>query len=362
MQVQVFKVVPQLYSGDLKVVLSSNPLDEQVSLRHSADFAGNLADYEFEWRWATGAASAPATYAINMTQRIGEPGSTDNWLIVSDPGALQASEEQFSQAAAAVPFSIANPRSVTLRPASYTDAEIAAGYPGMMLRAESGVDFSGGVPGSIVFSAKTGTYDGFVLYVNSQAALAYNAPSPQFMLTQASSGLTDLGDSAVGGDDSLKQFSIPPAYFNVGENTVELALYTSADPEVPTALGFVLEAAEEIDLVDSAVTPGTEWQVPTSGDSNIALIGGSPLNPFGASSFILNDHWFTLRYKTKTESNNVVGPGVYSRWTPPQFVPGWIKRVLAAINPFNQRVTDLYNNAIDSDVSVITQGRHSLGR
>ena len=32
-QVQVFKVVPQLYSGDLKVVLSSNPLDEQVSLR-----------------------------------------------------------------------------------------------------------------------------------------------------------------------------------------------------------------------------------------------------------------------------------------------------------------------------------------
>ena len=63
-QVQVFEVVPQLYSGDLKVVLSSNPLDEQVSLRHSADFAGNPADYEFEWRWATGAASAPATYAI----------------------------------------------------------------------------------------------------------------------------------------------------------------------------------------------------------------------------------------------------------------------------------------------------------
>ena len=95
--------------------------------------------------------------------------------------------------------------------------------------------------------------------------------------------------------------------------------------------------------------------MPSSGDSNIALIGGSPLNPFGGSSFILNDRWFTLRYKTKTGSNNVVGDEVYSRWTPPQFVPGWIKRVLTAINPFNQRVTDLYNNAIDSDVSVITQ-------
>jgi hypothetical protein len=39
----------------------------------------------------------------------------------------------------------------------------------------------------------------------------------------------------------------------------------------------------------------------------------------------------------------------------PQFVEGWIKRVLAAINPFEQRMTHLYNNEINSDVSVITQ-------
>ena len=38
--VQVFKIADQLYVGDLKVVTSSNPLDEQVTLRHSGDFAG----------------------------------------------------------------------------------------------------------------------------------------------------------------------------------------------------------------------------------------------------------------------------------------------------------------------------------
>jgi hypothetical protein len=36
-------------------------------------------------------------------------------------------------------------------------------------------------------------------------------------------------------------------------------------------------------------------------------------------------------------------------------VEGWIKRVLAGINPFNQRSTDLFNNAINTDASLLTQ-------
>ena len=35
---QIIKVSPTLYPGDLKVLLSSNPLDEQVTLRHSGDY------------------------------------------------------------------------------------------------------------------------------------------------------------------------------------------------------------------------------------------------------------------------------------------------------------------------------------
>ena len=364
-QVQVFKIADELYVGDLKVVLSSNPLDEQVSLRHSGDFAGKPEDYEFEWRWATGEASAPATYAFTMTKRIGDPGVTDDWFVVSDPSALKPTADQYAAAGAAVPFSIGSPRAVNLHPVeydsegvveatSYTDAEIAAGYPGVMIKSESGVDFTSGVPGSIVLSAELGSYDGFVLYVNNRVALAYNAPTPQFTLTNASSGLTDLGQSAQGGNDALKQFSIAPSYFTAGANTVELAIYSTADINTQSSLAFVLEAAQETDLVDVAVTPSTNWQIPTSGDTNLAIVGGQN-NPFSGPAFVLNDRWFTMRYKTKSGTGNVLGDEVYSRWAPPQFVPGWVKRVLSAINPFDQRVTDLFNNAIDSDVSVITQ-------
>ena len=47
--------------------------------------------------------------------------------------------------------------------------------------------------------------------------------------------------------------------------------------------------------------------------------------------------------------------GVWSQWTTPQLAEGWIKRVLKGINPFNQRITDLYNTSINTDVSVLTQ-------
>ena len=88
-QIKVFKVAPQLYTGDLKVIASSNPLDEQVALRHSGDFAGKPEDYDFEWRWATGAATAPAVYTTAVTTRVGDPANnTHLWRVVSDPGTV----------------------------------------------------------------------------------------------------------------------------------------------------------------------------------------------------------------------------------------------------------------------------------
>jgi hypothetical protein len=52
-----------------------------------------------------------------------------------------------------------------------------------------------------------------------------------------------------------------------------------------------------------------------------------------------------------------------SEWMTPKLVEGWIKRVLAKITPFNQRTDDLYNNSVNTDVSLLTQagalgGRH----
>jgi hypothetical protein len=50
-QMQVIKVVPNLYPGDLKVLLSSNPLDEKVTVRHSGDYGGQPENFEFRYRY-----------------------------------------------------------------------------------------------------------------------------------------------------------------------------------------------------------------------------------------------------------------------------------------------------------------------
>jgi hypothetical protein len=357
-QVKVLKVSNQLYTGDLKVISSSNPLDEQVTLRHSADFAGKPEDYEFDWRWATGAASSPAIYSTVMTTRIGDPtAGSQNWTIVSDPGALTATDDQYTAAGAALPL----PRSLNVHPVnyvmdaqnqpttvigetSYTADEKAAGNPALMLKYPAGVTLGDPIPAKIVFSATLGEFDGFVLYVNRKPALAFNAPGDLFTSVGAGTGLTPNGLS--------KQFSIDPSYFSVGANTIEVAVYSDADANATSNLNFKLEAALESDLVVS----GSTWNKPgnTGNLSNTAIIGGSPTNAFGGPTFVLNDRWFTMRYRPKASAGNVLGTP-WSRWMPPQFTEGWVKRVLAAINPFEQRVKDLSNNAVNTDVSVITQ-------
>ena len=496
--VQVFKIANQLYPGELKVISSSNPLDEQVTLRHTADFAGRPDDYEYDWRYTDGAASAPATYSSVMTPRIGNGATPTNilWTSVSDPGAMLPTAKQYSQlgkseelgsgarsvspypraylnsgisnftliatkyegttvsvadtsqlmagmsvtggaiSGAATIVSITSrtdfllsqslsdatdmaltftaasnvldtfvvtPTTVngttitlssssriengmrvtwlgcdgtatvvsgagtsslvltqappgrialTFQATSLTDDEIAAGYPGLVLKSNTGADFSAGVPRAIVFSATLGDLDGCVLYVNGKAAMAHNAPSPAFTSVSASTGLTPQGLS--------KQFSIEPGYFSKGVNTIEVAVYTVADPNASTAINFKLEATQETDLVTSV---GSVWQKPGDYDavlgadktlSNSAIIGGAITNPFGGPTFVLNDRWFTMRYRPKASTNNVMGTQ-WSNWTTPQFTEGWVKRVLAAINPFSQRVKDLYNNAVNTDVSMLTQ-------
>lgn len=82
----------------------------------------------------------------------------------------------------------------------------------------------------------------------------------------------------------------------------------------------------------------------------------------GASIFTLTDNYFAMRYRAlpNTEAALATGgtavlPGGWSEWTSPQLAEGWIKRALAGINPFQQRVTDLFSNRVNTDVSLLTQ-------
>ncbi len=330
-QVKVFRVVPRLYIGDLKALYSSNPFDEQVTLRHSGDFAGKPEDYDFEWRWTTGAATAPAIYSITMQTRIP---TNAQWRKVEDPGAMLPA----SYPTAPVPL----PTVATVNPASYTAADRAANFPTVVFKSETGVDFSTGVPGQIIFSANLGTEDGFILYVNGNPALGYKAPAAVIASTVASSNL-----SAEASPLPL-QFSVQPAWFTNGLNNIEVAIYSTADTGAQSGLEFRLEAALETDVVTA---DGSVWQAASPGNTNLAIVGGSVSNPFGGPQFVLNDRWFTMRYKPK--AGNVAGTG-YSRWLPPMLVEGWVKRVLDGINPFEQRVKDLASG-VNTDVSVLTQ-------
>jgi len=49
---QVIKLAPPLYRGEVKVVTPTCPFDEKFTLRHSGDFAGSSDNYYFEWQWA----------------------------------------------------------------------------------------------------------------------------------------------------------------------------------------------------------------------------------------------------------------------------------------------------------------------
>lgn len=79
----------------------------------------------------------------------------------------------------------------------------------------------------------------------------------------------------------------------------------------------------------------------------------------GAGIQALSDNYVVMRFRPKNPGHPLYKENPtdadWSRWTEPALAEGWIKRVLAGINPFNQRVTDLFNNRVNTDVSLLTQ-------
>jgi len=336
--VEVFKVAPRLNLGELKTILSPNPLDEKTSLRHTGDFAARPQDYDFEWRYSSpsGSGGKPPVYTYALASTL----SSTGWQFAA------VGSDGLGLWSAATTTSL--PTTRVINPVGFTGG---ATRPGQLVRAPAAVDFTlSGVPAQIYFSAELGEYAGFVLYVNGVAALASNAPAT---FTNTAPG-KDLITTTGGVDAGLiQQFVVSGNYFQKGNNSIELALYWSGDVGVASPVNFRLHATSQLDLVLAA---GTPWLTPNGTLLNQVVVGGSPTAPLGSPLILLRDNYFTMRYKPKAGTANVAGTDAnsWSNWMDPGFVPGWIKRVLAGINPFNQRVTDLYNNAVNTDVSLLT--------
>lgn len=333
--VAILKVAPQLYTGDLKSLVPSNPLDEQSALRHSGDFAAAPGDYEFEWRYAPPQDGVqPPVYTYSTAPMLGT-GSSRLWQLASNPGAPLPSSYPATQYEFPRTFAI-------------TTGAVAAGMPGSVAKSVTPLHFDGVVPAQVIFSAELGVHDGFILYVNGTAALASRLPTGVALPSgiSASDARSGLASGAL-----AYQYQVPSTYFVTGDNRIEVALFTSADPGATSALDFRIDASVETDHVTAS---GSPWVKPNGELSNVVVVGGSADSPLGNPLLVFSDNYFTLRYRAKTGTTNVAGGG-WSRWMTPKLVESWIKRALDGINPFTQRTDDLFNNPVSTDVSILTQ-------
>ena len=103
-------------------------------------------------------------------------------------------------------------------------------------------------------------------------------------------------------------------------------------------------------------TPSSAWNDPDDSPFSLSgaiLVGADPSAAINSPAVLMGDVNFTLSYRLKAQGTTPAG--AWSNWTRPSLVEGWIKRVLAKITPFNQRMSDLYSNSINTDVSMLTQ-------
>ncbi len=103
-------------------------------------------------------------------------------------------------------------------------------------------------------------------------------------------------------------------------------------------------------------TPSLAWIDPDNTPFSLSgsiLVGADPSAVLSNPAVLMGDVNFTLSYRLKAQGTTPAG--AWSNWTRPTLVEGWIKRVLAKITPFNQRMSDLYSNSINTDVSMLTQ-------
>jgi hypothetical protein len=94
----IIKVTCPLYRGELKVIESPNPLAEQLTLRHSGDFAGRPDDFEFEWRTLPPVDGLPSTAPPDQWVLFQPSPATGRgaWdITISGPGLYTLSDNYF---------------------------------------------------------------------------------------------------------------------------------------------------------------------------------------------------------------------------------------------------------------------------
>jgi len=83
--VEILKVACPLYQGDIKPIYADCAFDETLTLRHSADFAGNGDNYKYEWFYRR----------VGDTTWINDPTQTNQELTIKGPGLRTLEDYQY---------------------------------------------------------------------------------------------------------------------------------------------------------------------------------------------------------------------------------------------------------------------------
>ena len=211
--------------------------------------------------------------------------------------------------------------------------------------AENSVAYSGDytvAPQNPVESTTSGSGKG--LQLNAVFTESFNTPigTPPGSITDSLGRAWRLSSGAVSGGIAS------------GENMIHriaVKLYSDAIPGTAQSFNLRLHG---ITIEDQTEIVGTQWldlEEAKYEDGVRAIIGGT------ADVKTLSDNYLIMSFKAKAglDPSYPVESQEWSQWTEPQLAEGWIKRVLAGINPFQQRAKNLFNNRVDTGVSMLTQ-------
>jgi hypothetical protein len=330
----VMRVGKPLSPGELKVVQPSNPLSEKLTLQSSLDFAGKPEQYEFQWKTLPPVdGQPPQVYSFGRQSVLSDglwtlthaDGTTENLNL---PANVQLIENPSNDPPVVISPVIAAQRTFHL------DA----------------------LPNRLFVSAAMDATDGMVIIVNGNEVARRNTPgaSDSAVVTPPLPSFQPL----------RYVYEVPLANLKTGpgtegDNTLTLELRTDAPRGTSTLINARVEALVTSDLTSTWLSVSALAHETADVSNTPAIVGKNRHTIEGNSLFTLTDNYFIYRYRAIDPAHDayetVTNGGGWSNWTEPQLAEGWIKRALAGINPFEQRVKDLYNNDVNTDVSLVTQ-------
>ncbi|MBL9136266.1 MAG: hypothetical protein JNK85_10375 [Verrucomicrobiales bacterium] len=412
--VNIVKVVNTLYRGEVNIVESSNPLNEKLTLQQVVDLAAKIEDYRFDWKIASPVDGLPpavyqntrvALLADGVWSHLRYPLPTDHVASVAASPANRIVQDTLGNVA---PLSRVHFDTVDFVDGKFrfrvqaTPAHGLSTGTKLALRRADGATVFGTVHAltsptnvfvtvdpnqnvsikanevgdlnereitqgvqSIVFRQfvePPGNYSqywlsleldgalGAVVYLDGQLAVRVNTGENDSTPTPPPGGLHPLSRVYRLSAADLAGGMLNPDGSRT--HTIAVELISGAFPGQFLAFNARLEAFASVDVTTQGWLPLDSARYV---DGVRAVLGGT------ADVRSLADNYLIMRYQPKNSdhasfvSDGNGGNAVWSQWTTPQLAEGWIKRVLKGVNPFNQRITDLFNNSVNTEVSLVAQ-------